>query len=87
MAVAIERLLYYRRRSGDPEQTLHRTLELLRKDKGSEAVTYCQSIPHPMGQVAAQALSDSEMLPASFEERLQISLSKQKLLLEAGQNA
>ena len=26
MAVAIERLLYYRRRSGDPEQTLHRTL-------------------------------------------------------------
>lgn len=81
-AVAIERLLYYRRRSGDSQQTLVRALELLRKGKVSEAVTHCQEASHPMGQVAAQVLSDSDLLPADFEERLQVALSHQKLQLE-----
>ncbi len=82
MAVAIERLLYFRRRSGDAEQIMLRAMEFLRRGKVPEAVTHCQDAPHPLGQVAAQVMSDSDLLPPSFEERLQITLSRQKLLLE-----
>lgn len=82
LAVTIERFLYYRRRSGDPEQTLHKALECLRRGKISEALMQCEHCNHPMGRVAAQVLSKSRELPAEFEERLQVALSRQKLLLE-----
>jgi len=81
-AVAIERVLYYRRRSGDADRTLMKALESLRKGNQSEAIMHCENTAHPMGHVAAQVLSDSDLLPTSFEERLQITLSHQKLLLE-----
>jgi biopolymer transport protein ExbB len=82
LAVAIERILYFRRRSGDADLTLVKTLESLRKGNPSEAIAHCEHSTHPMGQVAAQVLSDSDLLPNSFEERLQITLNRQKLLLE-----
>jgi biopolymer transport protein ExbB len=82
LAVAIERVLYFRRRSGDADHTLMKALESLRKGNPSEAITHCETASHPMGQVAAQVLSDSDLLPSSFEERLQITLNRQKLLLE-----
>jgi biopolymer transport protein ExbB len=82
MAVAIERGMYYRRRSGDPEKTLLGALEFLRKGRVSEAETFCQNAAHPLGQVAAEVMSDSDLLPKGFEERLQVTLSRQKLLLE-----
>jgi biopolymer transport protein ExbB len=82
MAVAIERAMYFRRRSGDPEQTLLKALESIRHGRPSEAVVHCESNQHPMGQVAAQVMSDSDLLPSGFEERLQVTLSRQKLMLE-----
>jgi biopolymer transport protein ExbB len=82
LAVAIERALYFRRRSGDPDQTLMRALESIRNGRSSEAAVHCDNSPHPMGQVASQVLSGGELLPTSFEERLQMALTRQKLLLE-----
>ncbi len=82
MAVAIERILYFRRRSGDEDQTLVLALDSARKGKADEAMLHCKNAPHPMGQVAALVMSDSDLLPAHPDERLQIALSRQKLLLE-----
>jgi biopolymer transport protein ExbB len=82
MAVAIERAMYFRRRSGDPEQTLLKALESIRNGRQSEAAVHCEANQHPMGQVAAQVMSDSDLLPSGFEERLQVTLSRQKLMLE-----
>jgi biopolymer transport protein ExbB len=82
MAVAIERAMYFRRRSGNPEQTLLKAIESIRNGRASEAVVHCESTQHPMGQVGAQVMSDSDLLPSGFEERLQVALTRQKLMLE-----
>ena len=82
MAVAIERAMYFRRRSGDPEHTMLKALESLRKGRPSEAIARCEEAQHPMGEVAAQVMSDSDLLPSAFEERLQVTLTRQKLQLE-----
>src|SRR5262249_47567189 len=42
----------------------------------------CASTPHPMGPVASQVLAHVDLPADEIEERLQISLSEQKLLLE-----
>ena len=82
MAVTIERLLYYRRRSGSADLTLHRALESVGKGKANEAVLQCQHSNHPMGHVASMVLGDGKHLPSEPEERLQIALSQEKLVLE-----
>jgi biopolymer transport protein ExbB len=82
MAVAIERLLYFRRRSDNPDPVLLKALESLRKGNLSSAIARLQGTAHPMGRVAEEVLSAQDDSVASSEERLQISLSQQKLLLE-----
>lgn len=82
MAVAIERSLYFRRRSGNPEPVLLRALDQLRKGDLSGAVSQLQTTTHPMGRVAEEVLTGNDPTAAASEERLQISLSQQKLLLE-----
>ena len=57
MAVAIERALYFRRRSGNPEPVLLRALDQLRKGDLSGALTQLQTTAHPMGRVAEEVLT------------------------------
>jgi biopolymer transport protein ExbB len=82
LGIAIERLYYYRKRSGNTEKVLDQAMTKLRSGETREAARICASCPHPMGEVAVQVLESESLDGDKDEERLQISLSQQKLLLE-----
>jgi biopolymer transport protein ExbB/TolQ len=80
--VALERWLYFRRRQSDPDRTLLEAAAHLREGKVGEALRTCQAATHPLGRVGYEAIRAADLPPAEIEERLQISLSQQKLLLD-----
>jgi biopolymer transport protein ExbB len=83
LGIAIERVYYYyKKRSGSPEMALDQAMTKLRSGDRREAARICASCPHPMGAVAVQVLESEFLDGEKAEERLQISLSQQKLLLE-----
>jgi len=81
MGVALERMSFFWKRRGNPDTTLARILESIRGGDRRQAVWACQQTAHPMGAACEQSLVAGPS-DRSFEERLQISLSEQKLLLE-----
>jgi biopolymer transport protein ExbB len=82
MAVAIERWMYYRRRGGDPNGTLQQALDRIRRGEIKDAAWICSNSNHPMGTAAGVVLNSLHSAPADLEEKLQVALSEQKLLLE-----
>lgn len=82
LGVALERMFYYRKRSGDADATLSEALVKISQGRLPEAEALCADNPHPMGAVAQQVLKNLKLNPAEIEERMQIVLSQQKLLLE-----
>ena len=82
LGIALERLYYFRKRNGNPDETLDRALKKLHRGEKKEASRTCESCPHPMGPVANQVLEGECQDVEKAEERLQIALSQQKLLLE-----
>jgi len=80
--LAIERLLYYGRRSHISQRTLHQVMERARKGELKEAASACGHIKHPFGPVAAEMLNTLHSTPDHQEERMSIALSEQRLLLE-----
>ena len=79
---AIERALYYWRRRGGSERVLSQALERVRGGDLKQAAFTCSLTPHPFGRVAAEVLRGIHLQPEAQEERLQIALSEQRLLLE-----
>ena len=84
--VVIERIYYYHKRRGDPDETLKRASAKIREGQMREAATLCEANAHPLGPVAADILRNGMKDSQSFEERLHIALSGQKLLLERNLN-
>jgi biopolymer transport protein ExbB len=82
LGVAVERFVYFWNRRGNPDATLAKALECVRKGRISEAVSACESTQHPFGPVASQILTAGRIDGSIGEEKLQIALSEQKLLLE-----
>jgi biopolymer transport protein ExbB len=82
LAVALERAWYFWKRSENPDQTLSKSMEQIRKGKLKEAAWTCESSSHPMGKVASEVFKSNLKKISSLEERLQVVLSQQKLLLE-----
>ena len=82
LGIVIERARYYWKLNGKPEATFETALSKLRRGQKSEAMRVCESCTHPMGPVAAQILETESKDSEEAEERLQISLSQQKLFLE-----
>jgi biopolymer transport protein ExbB len=80
--VALERWLYFRRRRGDADSMLLECMTQLREGRAGQALETCQDSPHPLGPVAYEAILAAHKPPADVEERLQIALSQQKLLLD-----
>jgi len=79
---ALERLLYFWRRRGQPDQVLSGALERVRAGNLKEAAWQCATSPHPVGAVARQVIENSAMPTDAIEEKMQIALSEQKLQLE-----
>jgi biopolymer transport protein ExbB len=81
LGTALERAMFYWKRRGNPDTTLARILENLRGGDRRQATWLCRETAHPMGPACEQAIASGPSERA-FEERLQICLSEQKLLLE-----
>ncbi|MFO7652734.1 MAG: MotA/TolQ/ExbB proton channel family protein [Candidatus Krumholzibacteriia bacterium] len=82
LGAALERVLYFRRRQGDPDRTLLQALEHVRHGRLADAIAVCETSPHPLGAAATAVLTAFHRPQSEIEERLQIALSEQKLLLE-----
>ena len=81
LGVALERAYYYWRRRGNPDQTYSNSLSDVNNGDLDRASVKCASTAHPMGSVAAEVFR-GDLQSESSEERLQIALSQQKMLLE-----
>jgi len=84
--VVFERLSYYHKRRGNPDDTLKRVSMKIREGQLREAAVLCETTSHPIGPVAADVLRNADKPTDYFEERLHIALSEQKLLLERNLN-
>jgi len=80
--IALERLYYFRKRSGNADLALMGALEALRKGNVGEAISRCRENSHPIGVVAAETMECQLSRPSDTEETMQVVLSQQKLLLE-----
>jgi biopolymer transport protein ExbB len=80
--VALERLYYYRKRSGNADLVLVEALEALRKGNAGDAIALCKKNAHPVGIVASETMECHLSRHAETEETMQVVLSQQKLLLE-----
>jgi len=82
LAVAAERAWYFAQRRGDSDTLLENSLRWIRKGEMNEAGRELESASHPAGAVAARLFESDEVIGQPADERLQVSLSEQKMLLE-----
>jgi biopolymer transport protein ExbB/TolQ len=80
--VAIERFVYFARRSGNPDTALRKALADVGRGDFREAAQVCEKNSHPFGAVASTLFRDGTFTEATLDERMQVALSEQKLLLE-----
>lgn len=79
---AIERLMYFGKRRGSPDLLIAQALVKARNGQAAEAADALVAAPHPGGAVAAQVLEHAHQPVDVIEERMQITLSEQRLLFE-----
>lgn len=82
VAIALERAWYFWKRSGNPDETFEKAAAKIRSGQIDEAIWTCESSPHPLGQVAAAVFRTGRRKGEGYEEKMQVELSQQKLLLE-----
>ncbi len=86
LAVVLERVWYFWKRSGNPDKMLEVSIKKIREGRIKEAAWACDSTVHPVGKVAAEVFKTGARNLESLEERLQVALSQQKILLERNLN-
>jgi biopolymer transport protein ExbB len=82
LGIVLERVYYFSKREGKPDKTLALCLKMIRNGDIGSAESTCESSTHPMGAVAVEIFKKAAGHLESLEERMQIALSQQKLLLE-----
>jgi biopolymer transport protein ExbB len=82
LAVAVERLMYFSKRRGNPESLLKDINAKLRTGDLKDAQALCGKSAHPVGAVSGTILANWHLRAEALEEKLQIALSEQRLLLE-----
>ncbi len=79
---ALERAIYFWKRKGDPDSVLAAAIDRVHEGRLKEAAWSCSNTSHPVGAVATRVLQNAHLGPEVVEEKLQIALSEQRLLLE-----
>jgi biopolymer transport protein ExbB len=79
---AMERVIYFTKRRGNPDGVLATALIAVRSGNREEAIRVLNACPHPFGAVAAEMLRSADLSSEASEEKLQISLSEQRMQLE-----
>ena len=82
LGFAIERLIYFWNRRGNPDGVLASALVALRSGNTEEAARVCSKEAHPVGAVAADVIRAMDENPEAAEERMHIALSEQRLQME-----
>jgi biopolymer transport protein ExbB len=82
LGFALERAVYYWKRRGDADGVLASALDRVRSGDLWAARQACRRTLHPMGRVAARVVESAELPAEAVEERMQIALSEERLLLE-----
>ena len=82
LGFGLERIIYYWKRRQDPDAMSHKVTEQVRSGSFKEAMWTATASTHPAGAAAAQVLKDVGQSDHHQEERLQIVLSEQRLLLD-----
>ena len=82
LGFALERLVYFGRRRGHPDQILSAAIDRVHAGKVKDAGWLFESTRHPLGAVAAQVIENIHLPAEAIEEKLQIALSEQKMQLE-----
>ena len=80
--VVAERILYYRKRAGDPDAMLEKVRAKLRAHQPDQARWNCEAEAHPVGSVANAVLAAMENPDTDTDETMYVALSEQKLVLE-----
>lgn len=86
LGAAIERIYYYVKRRGNPDETFRKAVVRVREGRLHEATVACEASLHPFGSAGLEVLRSSDKSADAFEERLHVALSGQKLLLERNLN-
>jgi biopolymer transport protein ExbB len=81
LSAGLERLAYYHRRRGDPDQLLDMVLESVHDGDVRAAIRSCGAESHPLGAVTRRLL-ESRGPAENDEETLLVALSEEKLALE-----
>lgn len=81
--VVIERVIYFQKRRGNPDDTARRVQSLVRSGNTAEATRECENTRHPIGAVVLELFRGGL---ENAEERMYVALSQQKLLLERNLN-
>jgi len=82
LGFAIERIIYFWNRRGNPDGVLASALVALRSGNNEEAARVCSKESHPVGAVAADVIRAMDENPEAAEERMHIALSEQRLQME-----
>jgi biopolymer transport protein ExbB len=86
MGVTIERFYYYWTRRGNPDQIARDVLARMRKGEIKEAIWACEHAHHPAAATMQVVVSSPVENSADLDERLIVTLSEQKLMLERNLN-
>jgi len=82
LGFAIERIIYFWNKRGNPDGVLASALVALRSGNIEEAARVCSKESHPVGAVAAEVIRTMEENPEAAEEKMHIALSEQRLQME-----
>jgi len=82
LAAAAERIHYFSKRKDRANEALDRAMREIRRGDRAEARRICESCKHPIGAVACSIIDSEGLDDEKAEERMQVSLSQQRLLLE-----
>ena len=83
--IVFERLWYFHKRRGNADETAAALTRRIQGGQLKEAEEICHKTAHPLGAVAAR-LFEKTSRSENVEEKLHVTLSQQKLLLEKNLN-
>ena len=86
VGVAVERVYYFWRRRGNPEQTAREVTQRVQRGDIKEALYACQHTTHPVGAAMQVIVASPVDRPENIDEQLQVVMTSQKLLLERNLN-
>jgi biopolymer transport protein ExbB len=82
LGFALERILYFWKRRGRPEDVLKAASDKVRGGRVDEALWVCMGTPHPVGAISAVVLKNQGQSADVQEEKMHIALSEQRMQLE-----